>query len=252
MAEEIIKLPSLQNPEHTLHCCHIAGDGPLIFYLTGFSSNIEGSKIKHLRQWALENNHALTCFDYRGHGQSTGTVRDYLFSDWYEDSCQVFEHFATDEQIIIGSSMGGWMAMKLLGETRYHDRFKAAILLAPAPDFHEYLLGENELKRLGRDKIISGNFEQLTVTDDDPYVFTLAMIEDAPNLKILNNRMDQPCPITILHGDEDDIVPRIHALKAFDYFASDDKEFHLIGGGDHSLARKQDLQYLTDMIDSIG
>ncbi len=249
------KIESVTRGGEMLNYLRVEGDGaenlPEIFYLCGFYSNIKGSKIQHLIKWAQKNNRALTCFDYRGHGESDGDFSKSYFTQWFNDTLQIFETFTKGKQIVIGSSMGGWMAMRLLQQKKFQARFQASILLAPAPDFMTELFDDEMRARLRQEKQVC----PLTDADDDydpNYVFTELMLDDAPNLAVLNQKVKAPCPIHVLQGDVDTIVPPQHGRLAFDNFTDNNGEFHLITDGDHSLSRRQDLELLTQMIESLS
>ncbi len=226
---------------------------PEIFYLCGFYSNIQGSKIQHLIEWAQKHNRALTCFDYRGHGESDGDFTKSCFTQWFNDALQIFETFTKGKQIIIGSSMGGWMAMNLLKQAKWQSHFQGAILLAPAPDFMTELFDDEMRNRIRTEKKVNPYEEEWQKEEFDPnYVFTETMLNDAPNLAVLHEKIKAPCPIHVLQGDEDTIVPPEHGRRAFDNFIDNKGDFHLIAGGDHSLSRPEDLELLTQMIESLS
>ncbi len=237
-----------------INCLHIEGDAPAIFYLCGFYSNIQGSKIQYLQEWAIKNNRALTCFDYRGHGESDGVFAESYFTHWFNDTMQIFKQFAQKKHIIIGSSMGGWMAMNLLKQSEWADKFQGAILLAPAPDFMNELLSDELIARIRVEKKLHPYESDEKSDDYDPnYVFTELMLNDAPNMHVLNEKIKAPCPVCVLHGDEDDIVPIEHSKRAFHHFTdNDDGSFHLLKGGDHSLSRPEDLAFLTNIIKKLS
>ncbi len=252
--ERIIALPSASRAGESVNCLQIAGKSPAIFYLCGFYSDIEGTKIQHLRQWAHQTGYGLTCFDYRGHGQSDGRFRDCVFSDWYADTKQVFKQLTDGPQIIIGSSMGGWMAMRLLSdvevanEAEFADRFKGALLLAPAPDFMPELLDDEMIARLRVEKIVTPYNPAWLLPDDDEYLFTEKMLDDAPANAVLDKQIVAPCPVTVIHGDADDIVPTNHAQRAFQQFDNNQGQFILLDGADHSLHRAEDLAMIEKRI----
>ena len=253
---QTMRIESTTRKAEMLNYLRLEGDGannlPEIFYLCGFYSNIQGSKIQHLIKWAQKNNRALTCFDYRGHGESDGDFSQSYFTQWFTDTLQIFETFTKGKQIIIGSSMGGWMAMRLLQQAKFQARFQGALLLAPAPDFMTELFDDEMRARLRAEKQVCPLEDTGDANYDPNYVFTELMLDDAPNLAVLNEKLKAPCPIHVLQGDADTIVPPKHGRLAYDNFTDNDGEFHLIPEGDHSLSRKQDLELLTQMIESLS
>src|SRR3954468_5037126 len=120
------------------------GAGPGLFWLGGFKSDMKGTKAEALSQWARENGRACTRFDYSGHGESGGDFRGGTIGRWLEESLAVFTAYAQGPQVVIGSSMGGWIALLLLRELRRRKEAKASVaglvLIAPAVDFTEVLM----------------------------------------------------------------------------------------------------------------
>ena len=219
-----------------------------LFWLGGFKSDMLGSKANYLDEFGQKNQLQVTRFDYSGHGQSSGEFVNGTISDWLEEAIEVFAK-TSGEQIIIGSSMGGWLALLLNKALRKKEnRIKAIILIAPAIDMTKDLMQD----RFSKEELIelnqTGQIEKPS-DYDKPYILTKQLIDDGEkhllftNISIITN-----CPIHILQGGLDKDVPLAHALKLVSYLNMDEVNFTLIPDGGHSLSRAQDLAKLAEVI----
>jgi pimeloyl-ACP methyl ester carboxylesterase len=225
------------------------GSGPGLFWLGGYRSEMTGSKAGAIDELGAERGLAVTRFDYSGHGQSGGGFLDGTISRWLEESLAVFDT-TSGPQVVIGSSMGGWLALLLTRELRRRgsDRVRALVLIAPATDMTEELMlkgfSKKELKAL-REK---GLVEQPSEYSADPYPITARLIEDGRQHLMFGKGIDLGCPVTILQGGKDPDVPREHALKLVQHLLTDQVTFTLVPDGDHRLSRPQDLELLKATI----
>lgn len=226
-----------------------AGANPGLFWLGGFRSDMEGSKAQALDALGAERGLAVTRFDYSGHGRSGGEFLEGTISRWLEEALAVF---ATTKgpQIVIGSSMGGWLAMllnKALRE-RGEDRVKAIVLIAPAVDMTRDLMRDHFTAAELADLSEKGRVEQPSDYSDEPYVLTRDLIEDGENHLLFSGPIRTHCPVAILQGGKDNDVPAAHALKLVSHLISDPVTFTLIPDGDHRLSRDSDIEKLKETI----
>lgn len=225
------------------------GTEPGLFWLGGFRSDMEGSKAQALDALGAEKGFAVTRFDYSGHGKSGGDFLDGTISRWLEEALAVF---ATTKgpQIVVGSSMGGWLAL-LLNKTlrnRGEDRVKALVLIAPAADMTRDLMRDSFTDAELADLWEKGRVEQPSDYSDEPYVLTRELIEDGEKHLLFSGPIRTHCPVAILQGGKDTDVPPAHALKLVSHLISDPVTFTLIPEGDHRLSREVDIEKLRQTV----
>ncbi|MDI4666644.1 alpha/beta hydrolase [Xanthobacter autotrophicus] len=228
----------------------VAGAAPGLFWLGGFKSDMTGTKAEHLAQWAADHGRANVRFDYSGHGTSGGAFEDGTISRWLEEAAAVFDAKTHGEQVVIGSSMGGWIALLLarLLAKRGETRLRGLVLVAPAPDFTEDLMWARFPPDVRAVIETSGRFEKPSAYSDSPYVITRALIEDGRRHLLLGAPFAVGCPVRILQGARDEDVPWDHAMRLVSCLAEDDVVFSLVKDGDHRLSRPEDLERLTDAV----
>ncbi len=223
-----------------------------LFWLGGFKSDMLGSKANYLNDLGKSLNLQVTRFDYSGHGQSGEKFIDGTISNWLEEAIAVFA-LTKGKQIIIGSSMGGWLALllnKALQKTG-ENRIKAIVLIAPATDMTKDLMADRFSKEQLDELEKNGHIEQPS-DYDEPYIITKKLIDDgAGHLFFTNGSIKTNCPVHILQGGQDEAVPTSHALKLMSHLTYDEAVFTLIPDGDHSLSRAQDLQKLGEVIKTL-
>lgn len=225
------------------------GAAPGLVWLGGFRSDMAGSKAEALDALGADKGLAVTRFDYSGHGVSGGAFLDGTISRWLEEALAVFDT-TEGEQIVIGSSMGGWLALLLNRALRQRgiDRVRALVLIAPATDMTSDLMGDTftdaELVSLRE----TGRVEQPSDYSPEPYVLTRALIEDGENHLLFGAPIRTHCPVAILQGGLDTDVPPAHALKLVSHLLSDPVTFTLIPDGDHRLSREPDLELMRQTI----
>ena len=226
------------------------GKAPGIFWLGGYRSEMTGSKAMALDAFGAEHGNAVARLDYSGHGQSGGDFLEGTISRWLEESLAVFA-LTEGPQVVVGSSMGGWLALLLARHMHRlgSDRIKALVLIAPAVDMTEELMlkgfSKKELKAL-REK---GVVEQPSAYSSDPYPITARLIEDGRQHLMFGRSIDVGCPVTILQGGKDPDVPRDHALKLVQHLLTDPVTFTLVPDGDHRLSRPEDLELLKAAVE---
>lgn len=227
----------------------LPGRGPGAVFLPGFRSDMNGGKALHLRDALAARGRAFLRFDYSGHGASAGRFDDGTIGAWTDDAIAAFDALTEGPQILVGSSMGGWLALLLA--LRRPERVAALLLLAPAPDFTEALMWPaftpDQRAALERDGVI-----HLPSQYGDPTPVTRALIEDGRRHLLLNEPIPLRCPVRILQGMEDPDVPWRHALRLVDTLETPDVRLHLIKDGDHRLSRPSDLTLLVESFDSLS
>ena len=232
----------------------IAGSEPGIVWLGGYRSDMLGTKAETLSAWAAGRNRAMLRHDYSGHGKSGGDFADGTISRWLGESLAVFSRFTSGRQILVGSSMGAWIALRMAQELRkagQDDRVAGMVLLAPAPDFTSELIEPSLTKAQKRDLAKKGFFEEKSAYSPEPDVYTRALIEDGRQNRVMTGPIDTHCPVHILQGMADPDVPHEHALKLVSLLPADDMTLSLIPDGDHRLSRPQDLALLIRAVESM-
>lgn len=228
---------------------------PVLLWLSGYRSDMLGSKAVAVDQLSEKLGIACIRFDYSGHGESGGRFTDGTISRWLEETLAVIDHVAPEELIIIGSSMGGWIALRLAQTLRARGRgpeLKGMVLIAPAPDFTSALI-EPHLSEAQKQSLAQrGFFDEPSEYSPEPNIFTRALIEDGRQNQVLKGVIETGCPVHILQGMRDPDVPFSHALKLLDHLPADDTVLTLIRDGDHRLSRPQDLERMVSAISALA
>jgi pimeloyl-ACP methyl ester carboxylesterase len=231
------------------------GSAPGLFWLGGFNSDMQGTKALALDGWAAEHGRAFVRFDYSGHGESGGAFIEGTIGRWLEESIAVFERFCVGPQIVIGSSMGGWMALLLARELAKRGGNRASlaglVLIAPAPDFTEQLMW-NGFSPEVRSEIETNGVWLRPSQYGEPYPITRALIEEGRNHLLLGSAIDVGCPVRILQGAKDPDVPWQHAFALAHRLPSDDVVLTVIQDGDHRLSRPQDIARMIAAVAEVG
>jgi len=221
----------------------VKGEGPTVVWLGGFHSDMTGTKAQVLADQAEATGAAYLRFDYFGHGESDGAFRDGTITRWREDALAVIDELTEGPLVLVGSSMGGWIAC--LAAIARPERVKAMVLIAPAPDFTEKLM-EPELSTEAKAAIAKDGFWiRPSEYDDGGYAITRELLEDGARWSILQGAVPIEVPVRVLQGGADPDVPWTHALELANSLKSDDVVFTLIKDGDHRLSRPQDLERLV-------
>jgi len=225
------------------------GGAPGLFWLGGFKSDMRGTKAQALDDWARQHGRALTRFDYSGHGESGGRFADGTIGCWLEESLAVFETCCAGPQVVIGSSMGGWMAL-LMGRALARRAEPAAasiaalVLIAPAVDFTEALMWQRFSPEIKRQIEQEGAWERPSAYGEEPYPITRGLIEEGRHHLLLGGMIETGCPVRILQGVQDPDVPWQHAVDLTARLAQDDVVLTLVKDGDHRLSRLEDIERL--------
>jgi len=231
-----------------------AGRAPGLFWLGGFNSDMKGTKALALDSWATEHGRACVRFDYSGHGESGGRFVDGTIGRWLQDSVAVFRQACRGPQIVVGSSMGGWMALLLAREITKEATdasLAGLVLIAPAPDFTEELMWKGFSREIRRE--IESNGVWLRPSEyGAPYPITRALIEEGRNHLLLERAIEVGCPVHILQGAQDPDVPWQHALALAHRLPAEDVVLTMIQDGDHRLSRPQDIARILAAVAEMG
>jgi pimeloyl-ACP methyl ester carboxylesterase len=250
---------------------HREGGAPGLLWLGGFKSDMQGTKAQALERWAVQHGRACTRFDYSGHGESGGAFLAGTIGRWLAESTAVFTAFCRGPQVVVGSSMGGWLALLMLRELRALSRetspslspenatelrdhagqngrpasISGLVLIAPAVDFTEELMWKRFPAAVKQEIEKSGAWARPTPYADEPYLITRHLIEEARSHLLLGDLIETGCPVRILQGVQDQDVPWQHAVELVSRIARDDVVLTLVKDGDHRLSRPKDIERLT-------
>ncbi len=224
------------------------GEGPLVIWCGGLKSDMEGSKAMYLEEWTKAQGLAFIRFDYFGHGMSDGDFIEGTISRWASDIVAIIDAFCEDGVVLIGSSMGGWAS--LLAAMERKDKVEALVLINPAPDFTQKL---TYAKWTEAQKLILET-EGIVYEPsgyDEPYAYSKVLMEDGKARQILDDTIPLTCPIRILQGADDSVVPPAHSRLIVEVVESEDVTYTVVKGGDHSLSRESDLKLLSDVLSAL-
>ncbi|MCC6778475.1 MAG: alpha/beta hydrolase [Hyphomicrobiales bacterium] len=230
-----------------------AGEGPGLLWLGGFKSDMAGTKAVALDAWARDRGRAMTRFDYSGHGESGGTFAEGTISRWLEESRAVLDAFCRGPQVLVGSSMGGWIALLLARDLAQRPAASGAtiagmVLIAPAVDFTEELMWTRFPPEVKRQIEEHGSWTRPSAYSAEPYLITRGLIEDGRRHLLLGGMIETGCPVRILQGVQDPDVPWQHAIELTSRCARDDVVLTLVKDGDHRLSRPEDIERLLAAI----
>jgi pimeloyl-ACP methyl ester carboxylesterase len=245
------------------------GGAPGLFWLGGLKSDMLGTKARALDGFAERQGRSLTRFDYSGHGESGGSFTDGTIGRWLEESLAVFDAFCPAPQVVIGSSMGGWLALLLVCElARRRDRLAGdprikstggregrgpdpdatpvcgLVLIAPAVDFTEELMWRRFSAEIRQEIEQKGFWARPSAYGEEPYPISRDLIEEGRQHLLLGGMIETGCPVRILQGVQDPDVPWQHAVELTSRFAQDDVVLTLVKDGDHRLSRPEDIERL--------
>jgi pimeloyl-ACP methyl ester carboxylesterase len=233
-----------------------SGAAPGLFWLGGFNSDMKGTKAVALDQWAAEHGRASVRFDYSGHGESGGKFVDGTIGRWLEDSLAVFEQFCAGPQVVIGSSMGGWIGLLLARELAKRSgpaSLAGLVLIAPAPDFTEELIWKGFSPEIRKEIETTGVWLRPSPYGNGArYPITRNLIEEGRNHLLLGGSIDVGCPVRILQGGQDPDVPWQHAFALAHRLPTDDVVLTMIQDGDHRLSRPQDIARIMAAVAEMG
>jgi len=226
------------------------GRAPTTVFLGGFRSDMTGTKAMALDAWARRTGRAYLRFDYFGHGRSSGRFEDGTIGRWLDDSLAAIDALADGKLVLVGSSMGGWLS--ILVALRRIERLAGLVLIAAAPDFTERMLlsglSAEDRARLQRD----GRLERPSQYSPEPSVFTWKLIEEARNHLVLDKPLALPCPVRLLHGQQDPDVPWEYSLQIARHLTAPDVITTLVKNGDHRLSKQADIARLIATVEELA
>jgi alpha-beta hydrolase superfamily lysophospholipase len=220
---------------------------PGLVWLCGYRSDMDSIKASALDAEAERLGLGLLRFDYSGHGRSEGRLQDGTISQWLKETLAIVRAETEGPQIIVGSSMGGYLALlaaRALQEAAESDRLAGLILIAPAVDFTEALIWAKAPEEARRAIMEEGAWRPPSAYSDEPDVFTRALIEDGRKHLLMGAMIRAFCPVAMLQGMRDEAVPYAHALALMERLAGDSATLTLVKDGEHRLSRPQDLELL--------
>ena len=236
----------------------VPGTSPGLFWLGGYKSDMKGTKALALAEWAERQGRACVRFDYSGHGESEGAFTDGTIGRWLSESLAVFDACCRGPQILVGSSMGGWLALLLvraLSRRRNASPIASAtasvaglVLIAPAVDFTEELMWKRFTPEIKRELEETGVWARPSEYSDEPYLVTRQLIEEGRDHLLLGGMIETGCPVRILQGVEDPDVPWQHAKALVARLPHDDVVLTLIKDGDHRLSRPEDIERMIGAV----
>ena len=218
------------------------GAGPGIVFLGGFKSDMTGTKAVFLEEWARSEGRAFLRFDYSGHGESSEAFEDGSIGDWAADAMAAIGTLTDGPQVLVGSSMGGWIS--LLVARAMPERVAGLVTIAAAPDFTEDSMwaGFSEAQKAVLET--AGRIELPSDYSDEPYVITRRLIEDGRENLVLRARLSLPFPVRFLQGTADEDVDQSVALRLLDHAAGDDMRLTLVKGADHRFSTPECLEII--------
>jgi len=219
----------------------LAGRGPTVVFLAGFGSDMTGEKASDLARFCAERGQAMLRFDYSGHGASGGRFEEGTIGIWRADALDAIDALTDGPLVLVGSSMGGWLA--LLVALARPNRVRALVGIAPAPDFTELLIWSG-LSFEARERLLAEGRLSLPNPYGPPQTITRALIEDGRSHLVLGGAIPLRIPIRLLHGREDRDVPWELSLRLLEQVESPDVTLTLVKDGDHRLSRPEDLALL--------
>jgi pimeloyl-ACP methyl ester carboxylesterase len=225
------------------------GAGPGVVFLGGFMSDMDGTKALALEDWARQAGRAFLRFDYSGHGQSDGNFTDGCIGDWAADARAVIEALTDGPQVLVGSSMGGWISAILTGQIRA--KIAGFVGIAAAPDFTEDSMwagfSADDRAALARDGVV-----HLPSDYGDPYPITRRLIEDGRQNLVLRSPLPMPFPVRLLQGTEDADVTREVALRLLDHIDARDVRLTLVKGADHRFSTPECLALVVAEVEEVS
>lgn len=226
------------------------GLGPGVVFLGGFNSTKNGLKATHLEEWAKSQGRAYLRFDYSGHGASPGHVEDGTIGRWAEDAAAIIDGLTSGPQVIVGSSMGGWIACLLARKSP--QRFAGLVTIAAAPDFTEdrYWAGFAPEERQALES--EGYVMVQSPYDAAPYKITKTLIEEGRTQRVLTRPLLFPFPTRLLHGSDDEAIPLSTAHRLFEHATGKDIRLTVVKGADHRFSTPACLELITQTIDEIA
>ncbi|MCY4197398.1 MAG: alpha/beta hydrolase [Rhodobacteraceae bacterium] len=229
--------------------CQTEGQSPGIVFLGGFSSDMTGTKATYLEQWAQQRGRAFLRFDYTGHGQSSGRFEEGCISDWYRDAEDVIASLTRGPQLLIGSSMGGWISLLLAA--RRPESVCGIVGIAAAPDFtadfENRILSDSQLREL----VDKGKVVLPSEYSDDGLTITRRLLEDGRENFVFDQPLSLPFPVRLLQGCADEDVAPAVPVRLLEHAVGQDIQLQLVKAADHSFSSEACLLLIARAADDI-
>lgn len=222
------------------------GTGPTIVFLPGYASDMGGTKALALEAWAKAAGRGFVRFDYRGCGESEGAFEDFTLADWLEDTLLVIDQATEGPVVLVGSSMGGWLA--LLAARARPDRVTALVGIAPAPDFTDWGFSQADKMTL----LNKGRLERRSQYSDAPTVTTRAFWSSGEAKRLMHGTIAIKVPVRIVQGMRDPDVPWERAARLAQLIEGDDTQCWLVKDGDHRLSRDADIALVIRAVEDVA
>jgi Predicted hydrolases or acyltransferases (alpha/beta hydrolase superfamily) len=224
----------------------IKGKSPGIVFIHGLNSDMEGKKAIFIEKYAKKNKLSFIRFDCRGHGKSSGNFEDFTISDWKKDLFDIIDNLTKGPQILVGSSMGGWLM--LLAAKSKKRKISALIGLAAAADFGKDLF--NSLSIKNKEDIKIKGITKYTYKDF-AYYLTKEFFKHCTRNKILNKKINFNKPVILIHGNKDNIVKDTMPIKIMKKLSSKNVQIKFLKSSNHSLSSSADLINIKNSLDNI-
>lgn len=225
------------------------GAGPMVVFLGGLKSDMDGTKAVFLEEWARSQGRGFLRFDYSGHGQSSGTFEAGSIADWHEDTLAAVEGLTEGPLVVVGSSMGGWQALLLA--RALPQRVAGLVTIAAAPDFTEdgYWAGFSEAQKA---EIDAGRPVELPSDYMDPYIVTQKMILDGRKMLVLRAPLDLPFPVRFLQGTADTAVSVATAVALLEHATGPDMRLQIVKDADHRFSDDTCLDLIRAAVEEVS
>ena len=223
---------------------------PGVVFLSGLKSDKEGTKAIFLSEWAERNNRDFLRFDYRGHGASSGMFEDTSISDWLDDTKRIIMGLTSGPQILVGSSLGGWIS--LLFTRLFPEKVAGIIGIAAAPDFTVQYSSKNLTKEQRQELSSTGKLSFYSEYFDQPLIITQKLIEDGNNNLILTKEQNINCPVRLFHGSRDEDVPLSTSMDILKKIKSNDMQLQIIKGVDHRFSTLDCLELIQRAVEQVS
>lgn len=228
---------------------HRRGKAPCVLFLTGFNSDMTGTKARALDAFCAETGRAFLRFDYFAHGASSGDFAQATVGRFLDDSLAVIDQLSQGKLVLVGSSIGGWLM--LLAARARPERVRALVGIAPAPDATEDLMWQRMPFDLRESVITQGAVRVSSRYSEEGYLITRKLIEEARAHLVMRTPLEIDCPVRLLHGMADPDVPWQTSLTLAEHLSSGDVQLALVKDGDHRLSRDSDIDLLLRTVKSL-
>ena len=223
---------------------------PGVVFLSGLKSDKEGTKAVFLSKWAERNDRDFLCFDYRGHGASSGNFEDTSISDWLEDTKKIVMGLTSGPQILVGSSLGGWIS--ILFARMFPEKVAGIIGIAAAPDFTAQYSRKNLTKDQKQELLSTGKLSFYSEYFDQPLIISQKLIEDGNNNLVLTTEQSIDCPVRLFHGSHDEDVPLSKSINILKKIRSNDMQLQIIKGIDHRFSTPDCLELIQRAVEQLA